>query len=266
MRDNLTIPGWEDDEYKSFVEKFKAKKTPDDCYTPKPVYDAVADWVATEYGADRESFVRPFYPGGDFERFAYPDGCAVVDNPPFSILSRILAFYAGREIPFFLFAPALTLFSSSSSATSIPCGVTVTYENGAQVPTSFVTNMDDREIRVRTAPALYRAVKEANERNLAAAKKTLPRYEYPDNIITAAMVQRWCKYGVDWRLTVSESLPISALDAQRNRGVSIFGNGYILGSHAAAERAAAERAAAERWALSDREREIVRYIDKHCGG
>ena len=261
MEDNLLIPGWEDDEYKAFVEKFKAKKTTDDCYTPPLVYDAVADWVTAEYHADRARFVRPFYPGGDFERFDYPDGCAVVDNPPFSILSRIIAFYTGRGISFFLFAPALTLFSSSSSSssssTAIPCGVQITYENGAKVPTSFVTNMDDRQIRVRTAPTLYRAVKNANDRNLAEAKRSLPCYEYPDNIVTAAMVQRWCKYGVDYRLSVADSAPIAALDAQRGRGLSIFGNGYILSS-----RAAAERAAAERWTLSDRELEIVRYIDE----
>ena len=265
MEDNLLIPGWEDDEYKAFVEKFKAKKTTDDCYTPPHVYDAVADWVAAEYQADRATFVRPFFPGGDYERFDYPDGCAVVDNPPFSILSKIIAFYHRRQIRFFLFAPALTLFSSSSSSTSIPCGVSITYENGAQVPTSFVTNMEDPRIRVRTAPTLYRDVKDANDRNLAETKRSLPRYEYPDNIITAAMCQRWCKYGVEYKLLVSDSLPIGALDAQRSRGLSIFGNGFILGSRAAAERAAAERAAAERWTLSEREKEIVRYIDEHGG-
>ena len=257
MENNLTIPGWEDDEYKAFVEKFRAKKTTDDCYTPERVYDAVADWAAAEYGTARERFVRPFFPGGDYERFEYPDGCAVVDNPPFSILSKIISFYAGRGIRFFLFAPALTLFSSSSSsACCIPCGVSITYENGANVPTSFVTNMEDRRLRVRTAPDLYQAVKTANDANLAESKKSLPRYEYPDNIITAAMVQRWCKYGVEYRLSVADSRPISALDAQRSRGLSIFGNGYILSS-----RAAAERAAAERWKLSARERELVRIID-----
>ncbi len=275
MENNLTIPGWEDDEYRAFKEKFKAKKTTDDCYTPAPVYEAVADWVAREYAADKSRFVRPFFPGGDYEHFAYPEGCAVVDNPPFSILSRILTFYHGHGIPFFLFAPALTLFSSASAtlATCIPVGVTVTYENGAQVPTSFVTNMDDPEIRVRTAPSLFSAVKEANDRNLAASKKSLPRYEYPDQILTAAMAQRWCKYGVEYRLRAADCLPISALDAQRSRGLSIFGCGFILGSSAAAERAAAERAATERaaterWTLSDRELEIVKYIDarKTAGG
>ena len=259
--DNLTLDGWVDKEYQAFLDKFKAKKTTDDCYTPPNVYDAVADWAAAEYHADKARFVRPFYPGGDYERFNYPEGCAVVDNPPFSILSKIIAFYARRDIPFFLFAPALTLFSSSSSATCIPCGVTITYENGAKVPTSFVTNMDDRRIRVRTAPALYKAVKAADDRNRKDKTKSLPKYEYPDHIITAAMVQRWCKYGVDYCLTVADSRPIDALDAQRARKLSIFGNGFLLSSSAAAERAAAERAAAEKWKLSEAELQMVAIID-----
>ena len=89
---NLFLEGWVDD-YNAFVNKFKPKKTTDDCYTPQNVYDAIADWVAAEYHLDRAGFVRPFWPGGDFERAAYPEGCTVVDNPPFSILSRIIRFY-----------------------------------------------------------------------------------------------------------------------------------------------------------------------------
>ena len=52
-------------EYEAFVEKFKPKKTTDDCYTPENVYEAVAGWVADEYGRDRAGFLRPFWPGKD---------------------------------------------------------------------------------------------------------------------------------------------------------------------------------------------------------
>ena len=87
-------------EYETFVDKFELKKTTDDCYTPENVYEAVADWVASEYGLDRAAFVRPFWPGGDFERFDYPKGCVVVDNPPFSIRAQIVDFYARRASGF----------------------------------------------------------------------------------------------------------------------------------------------------------------------
>ena len=55
--------------YDTFIEKFKLRKTTDDCYTPANVYEAVAEFVANEYGLDRGRFVRPFYPGGDSQRF-----------------------------------------------------------------------------------------------------------------------------------------------------------------------------------------------------
>ena len=99
------------DEYKAFVDKFKPKKTTDDCYTPENIYDAVCGWVEMEYGVSRDRFVRPFWPGGDYQRFEYPEGCIVVDNPPFSIITQIKNFYTSRGIDFFLFAPSLTLIS-----------------------------------------------------------------------------------------------------------------------------------------------------------
>jgi ParB-like chromosome segregation protein Spo0J len=55
-------------EYNEFLDKFEPKKTTDDCYTPEQVYDAVAEWVAEEYGLQRKDYVRPFYPGGTTNR------------------------------------------------------------------------------------------------------------------------------------------------------------------------------------------------------
>lgn len=94
--------------YEEFIEKFKPKLTTDDCATPERVYDAVLGWVVKEYGIDPKRVLRPFWPGMDYQQQEYPEGCVVVDNPPFSILSKICEWYLNRNIKFFLFAPSLT--------------------------------------------------------------------------------------------------------------------------------------------------------------
>lgn len=275
--ENLLLDGWEDEGYLAFVDKFKTKKTTDDCYTPPAIYEVVAAWVADRYRIDRRSFVRPFYPGGDYKRHEYPPQCTVVDNPPFSIISEIVRFYSMRGIRFFLFAPALTLFSRAAAecCTALPLGVPVTYENGAEVPTSFLTNLESEDIRVRTAPDLYRLVDEKSRALQKSGKTDLRKYVYPDHILTAAIAQRWCKYGVEYTLRRQDSMRISGLEAQKTKGDSIFGGGFLLSTRAAAERAAAERsaaeraaaerAAAERWDLRESELLYIDYMDRRLG-
>ena len=252
------------DEYNEFLDKFEPRKTTDDCYTPDLVYDAVADWVAKEYGLRRKNFVRPFYPGGDYQKETYAKNAVVVDNPPFSILSQILKWYKEHGIRFFLFAPTLTLFSSSSStACAIPTGASVIYKNGASVNTSFLTNLEPEGTRIRTAPTLNKVVQDASDETQKALHKDLPKYSYPDYVITSAMVAHWSKYGIDFRLSVADSVQIEALDAQKEVGKAIFGKGYLLSERAAVEaRAAASAAAAvdasgnnlvQTWELSEKE-------------
>ena len=259
------------DEYNAFLDKFEAKKTTDDCYTPDNVYDAVADWVAKEYGLSRSAFVRPFYPGGDYQREKYQKGCAVVDNPPFSILSEIIKWYNANGIKFFLFAPTLSLFTAvCEDVTYIPTGVAILYENGATVNTSYVTNMDD--VRIYVSASLYEAVDEANTVNEEAAHKDLPKFSYPDEVVLSARVYSLARYGQTIRVPKNECVYQNRLDAQKEAGKDAFGGLFLLSERAAAERAAAERAAAERaaaeraaatkWTLSDREREIVRSLGK----
>lgn len=53
------------EDYEGFVEKFKPKKTTDDCYTPPAVYEAIKSWACKRYGIDPAKIVRPFYPGSE---------------------------------------------------------------------------------------------------------------------------------------------------------------------------------------------------------
>ena len=255
----------EDEEYLEFLDKFKAKKTTDDCYTPAVVYEAVAKWVENEYKVSRKDFVRPFYPGGDYKAEKYPKGCIVVDNPPFSILAEILNFYKDNGVRFFLFAPTLTLFSSSSSSsfTALPCGAQVVYENGASVNTSFLTNLEDPAIRFKSCPRLYQVVQAASDEYAKELHKELPKYSYPDYVVTAAFVARLSKYGIPFEVAVGQSCAISSLDSQRESKNAIYGKGYLVSEKAAAEKAAAEKAAATRWTLSDRERAIIAKLSKN---
>jgi len=267
-----TQPEWTE-EYREFVEKFKPKLTTDDCYTPENVYACVRDWALRHYCLEGAEVLRPFYPGGDYQNAEYPEGCVVIDNPPFSILSEICRFYNQRGIRYFLFAPTLTLFSiASGSCNYLPTGVGVTYHNGAVVNTSFVTNLGDWKIE--TAPDLFRAVKAADDANRKEQSAELPGYVYPMEVITGASY-RLAKYGQVLQVKLEEAAFVRALDCQRAEGKTIYGGGFLVSENVAAERAAAERAAAERaaadlaaavkWALSQRERELVRELGKGGG-
>ena len=244
------------EDYEGFVEKFKPKKTTDDCYTPPEVYEVIKDWACREYGIDPARVVRPFYPGGDYESFDYSGGAVVLDNPPFSIISKITAFYIDNGIPFFLFCPSLTALSSARvcmRCCHILCDACIEYENGAVVRTGFVTSYDEG-IVARTAPALGKAINAKVDELHRREHAELPKYEYPDNIVTAAMMQRWSKYGVEYSVRADECVRVSRLDANPK---GIYGGGLLL-----SERAAAERARAHVWELSDRERAIVAHLSR----
>ena len=233
------------DEYNDFLDKFEAKKTTDDCYTPDIVYDAVAGWVAKEYKLDRKHFVRPFYPGGNYQAEEYRTKDVVVDNPPFSILTEILNFYTSKNIPFFLFAPALTLFGSGRTAPVcyIASGCEIIYENGAHVNTGFITNLD--KAKIRAVPELYKVLSEAVEEYASTLRKELPKYSYPDEVITATKVQYLSRYGQSLTIYPDECERITELDAQKESGKALYGGGFLISEKAAAEKAAAEKAAAE---------------------
>ena len=257
-------------EYAAFVEKFKPKKTTDDCYTPDNVYAAVLDWAVKEYGLEGARIIRPFYPGGDYKKEDYSGDCAVIDNPPFSILAEICRWYNQRGIRFFLFGPAKTLFTGSGvdGINYVICDADIMYDNGATVGTGFITNMGQYKITV--APDLHEAIKAADYENRKAVTKSLPKYDYPDHVLTAARIQRIAKYGQSLRIRAEDCAFIRALDSQRGTGKAVFASGFLLSEKAAAEKAAAEKAAAEKaaaekaaakiWELSEREKEIIRRL------
>ena len=259
----MAQPGKKSKNYEEFIEKFERKLTTDDCHTPPLVYAAVLRWCRERYDIPEDATIlRPFYPGGDYERTDYPAGCYVIDNPPFSIISKIVQWYQERNIRFFLFAPFLTNLGIRN-CNHVITPYTVTYENGAKVDTSFVTNLGDDFIA--SEPDLYQLIKAADKATQAANKKELPKYTYPDHVLMASDVGYMAKHGVRFAVKAHDCHYIRALDAQRKHGKTLFGAGYLLSDRAASLRAAAERAAAERansrvWQLSARERKIIQGL------
>lgn len=258
MSDEIKVRGKRGDfnDYEAFINKFKAAKTTDDCYTPQPIYEAVVDYVFRKGNLPEDTeIVRPFRPNGDYTAEEYPEGCVVIDNPPFSILSKIVNFYVARGIKFFLFAPALTLFNAASvNCTKIVCAVSVTYANKAKVSTSFLTDIfGDNAIICDNE--LYTTIKEIDERLQKESTKELTKIIYPDNVVSAALLGKVAKR-LTFVIPASEIKPIKSAGGQ-----SIFGGGYLLSSKAAAERAAAERAAAEVVKLTPQELRMIDELD-----
>ena len=242
------------DEYKAFVDKFKLKKTTDECYTPDNVYDVVLSWATERWGLSGREIIRPFYPGGDYENEEYPDNCVVVDNPPFSIVSKICDFYDNHGIAFFLFAPHLTLFSTSAGKYNyIVADAKITYQNGAIVSTGFVTNLPGKKIIV--SPDLRRRMKEADAANRAKEAKSANRYTYPRELANAALLGHLATAGAALEIAEEDTYFVRGLDAQKPYKTGIYGAGFLL-----SEKAAAEKAAARKWELSEREREIIRGL------
>lgn len=252
------------DESRAFEEKFVPKKTTDDCYTPENIFAAVLEWAAARYGFDPSKIVRPFYPGGNYQTASYPAGYTVVDNPPFSIFSEIVKFYCEKNIPFFLFGPALTLSSTSSAAYPVTYVVVcsqVRYDNGAIVSTSFVTNLDPETV-IDVCPDLRDKLKAINDFNRKGDVEDHKKHDYPIEVVSCALLNKLSMHKTPFRVKRSDAVFIRQLDEQVATKDAIFGGGFILSERAAAERAAAERAERFTWKLSDREREIQKGLGK----
>src|SRR5690625_2003847 len=252
------------DDYEGFVEKFKRKKTTDDCYTPKEVYDVVLNYVDERYSLEGKEIIRPFYPDGDYEGIDYSENSVVIDNPPFSIITQICRFYIRNDIKFFLFAPHLTNFGSDIDCTHIVASANIMYDNGATIKTSFLSNLFGDK-KIIGCLILHNRLKEVEERN----KVNLPKYVYPKNIITVSKIAYCVEKGVAFECDKKDVLHYRQMDDQKTHGKALFGSGFVCSDKAAEalERARAEaRAEATdesnviEWKLSEREKEIIKSL------
>lgn len=256
------------EEYFNWLSKFETKKTTDDCFTPPQVYDVVLDYVDKHVmGLDGKKVVRPFYPNGDYQVDAdnYDENTIVIDNPPFSILTKICDFYLAKGIKFFLFAPAMTVFSGmrKNNYTAIIAPASITYANGAVVNTAFVTNMLG-DVRAMTAPKLYQALDEIEKAKVV----NFPKYQYPPNVLMVNDLNKLCKAGIEFEIKFGDSQFISKLDSQKAHKKALFGNGFLISHDKSQEltnklsqyQQMQSQTQAIYWELSERERAIVESL------
>ena len=247
------------DSYELFVNKFKPKKTTDDCYTPPEIYEAIKSYVVHHYNWEGRRIIRPFYPGSDYEHVDYSGG-VVIDNPPFSIISKIVAFYELHHIDYFLFAPHLTLLGIKKAHSHIGVGAAITYENGAKVNTSFIASKGPL---LCSSPELYRIIDTINKKTKAG--KHLPSYDYPPQVMTSSRLAMMSKYGMDFER--EHGVFIRTLESQKPFKKGIYGSGYLIqdnGWHAKLEHAKLEHAKlkhAKIWRLSPDEKRLVERLE-----
>lgn len=247
-------------DYEAFVDKFKTKLTTDDCFTPPAVFDAILQWGKERYGiSDSTRIVRPFWPGADFTKEDYSGDCIVWENPPFSIVTGLVKWYTERKIRFFLFCPYLTSLRISQYASLLVTARDIVYENGATIPTSFATNLEDPSVAIKSVPELSEVIRIANK----TPDKRKPVRNYPDEVVLESNFGYLCQHGIDLTLRREDIVcRVSALDEQRPAKKQCFGSAYLTTHRFGAERAALERtererAERERWRLSPRELELI---------
>ena len=249
-------------EYYNWLQKFEKRNTSDDTFTPPAVYEIILDYVNQHIlNLDDLTVERPFYPDGDYQAHAqnYDENTVVIDNPPFSILSKIIDFYLQNNIKFFLFAPTMTVLGTmrNHDCTAIIAPNRITYDNGAVVDTAFITNLCG-DVRVMTAPTLYNALKALEQQ-----KPTLPKYQYPPNVLMVNNLNKLCGAAIEFSVSANESFFISQLDSQKSHKKGLFGVGLLISDNKAKELQAKELQAKKNlinWELSDAECAIVESL------
>lgn len=251
-------------EYLDFLKKFDEPKTTDDCFTPPEIYEFVKDWAVKRYDLEGREIVRPFYPGGDYEAFEYNEGAVVIDNPPFSLQTKITDFYLEKGIDFFLFANGMTVFTAKRErpVCAVIVNGVIEYENGAKVNTSFLTNLDSNNVIANVE--LNDGIQNITRR-ISKAKK-MPRYKYPKNVVMVNDLKKIVARGHDIEIPFSSSHFAARLDDQKKHKKTMFGGGILVSDRVAelVEEAKntpiKEQAQAQEWGLSESELKIIRSL------
>ena len=250
-------------DYESYVAKFTDNpKTTDDTFTPRDVYEAVVQYVSEVYDMTDKVILRPFFPGGDYENAEYPENGVVIDNPPFSLFTKICRFYTAREIPFFLFGPGMTIGSCTKYCTAVITGGSgIEFTNKALVRCNFASNLFGDTL-IMTAPRLLELIEACPSQT---QKANLPCYEYPEEMLSVSAMQTIGGGGVEFAVKRSEAVVIRGLDEHPKGKEALFGDHWLI-SKAKAKAMAKAKAKAKaiiKIPLSKREKAIVKRLSEN---
>lgn len=182
-------------------------KTSDDTFTPPLIYEEVLKYINEKIiPIDSIEIKRPFYPGGDYQKEAetYNEKSVVIDNQPFSILSKILDFYEKNNIKFFVFTNGLTITA-------------IEYDNGTKINTCCIHNLLPKGVTISG---------ELRDRldNLRKPNKTKrAKYTYPNEALSVAQsLELARRIKGDYTITNYKSVS----------GLNVNGKKSVLQSHA----------------------------------
>ena len=181
------------------------------------MYEAVKEWVLETYPEfEEKDILRPFWPGADYTKVEYPDGCLVLDNPPWSIMAAICRWYTNRKINYFLFANHVTHFSELriTECHAVVADINIRYENGARISTSFLTNLGPK---IRISGELKHRVN--NVQGIVKSKRKAYHPSY--NMVSGAQLGKFATAGYNIDLS-------SAQFDDCDNGHRIFGGGLQI--------------------------------------
>lgn len=215
--------------YKYCVTNGRNINSTDECYTPPAVYDTVLDYAVDRYNLQDKHVVRPFIPGGDYQKYVYDKNDVVIDNPPFSMTTKIAKWYINHDIPFFLFINGIYGVSLSrglhGKASVIATNANASFyhkPNNKVVKLGFVTNLEPKNIIIRGDATL------TNRLNGLVKKKPFKRFRYPHNFLKNSDILSALQRNVELKLTTDNCLFEDNLDYHKAQRFGVFGGGYLV--------------------------------------
>ena len=256
--------------YKYCITNGRNINTLDECYTSPEVYDTVLEYATKRYHLQGKHIVRPFVPSGNYQQYVYDKNDVVIDNPPFSMTTKITKWYINHNIPFFLFINGQYAVSLSrglhGKATVIATNANASFyhkPNNKLIKMGFITNLEPKNIVLRGDVGLTAKL------NGLVKKKALNKYNYPENVIRNSDVLTAIHRGVELKLTTNNCIFEDRMDYHKKHKLyGVVGGCYLVDDNVYHEYKAAMGKVppyTHHVTFSEREKSIIEKLNKRSG-